>query len=169
MSSELLNIIVSVIIGVITGLISGYIVTKYYRCKDKERDIVSYLSELDVYLTELNEAINNKRIEINEEDINKVLSFFSKKGLPYRYKWIKFKHDDLKKVVEVEDYIKRLLWSAQQCKLNLMRTEKTKEEESKIHLFMIDIIMRARIDINKHMVSIMELKKQYLNIDKTDK
>lgn len=163
-SSTPLDIILSVLISIITGIITGYIVTKYYRCKDKDRDSVLYLQELDHCLIGLNEVLFSKKIEINDDDIYKLLSFFSKTRVPNRYKWIKFSKEDLKEVEKVENYIKNLQWSVLQCYFNMMRADKTDEEKRKLDIWKVDIIMKARIDYPQYIELVSSLIRKHLGI-----
>lgn len=166
-SSTPLDIILSVLISIITGIITGYIVTKYYRCKDKDRDSVLYLQELDHCLIGLNEVLFSKKIEINDEDIYKLLNFFSKTRIPNRYKWIKFSKEDLTEVEKIENYIKSLQWSVLQCHLNMMRADKTDEEKRKLEIWKTDIIIKARIDYLQYTESVSSLISKYLNLKAT--
>lgn len=143
--------IVSVVISIITGILSGYIVTKYYRWKDSERDRGLYLTELFRYLMELGNLLFDETIDIMKYDFNRLIEFFSKTDTPNRYRWIKFSKKDVKEVGKIEKYITGLRWSLLQCQINSMRLGKGDEEKEKLDIERQNIILQARIDYSEYM------------------
>lgn len=162
-SSTPMDLTISVLIGILTGLISGYLVTKFYRWKDAERDKAMYLGELDQYLLKLSVVIFDGALEISEEDIYRLLDFFVNNEMPNRYKWVKFSKEDFQEVEEIEAYIKNMRISVLQWQLNKVEKGKDEREQQSLQAYGEDIILKARMDFSRFNEMLLSLMEKYIH------
>lgn len=158
-----MDLIISILIGILTGLLSGYIVTKFYRWRDGERDRAMYLGELNQYFLKLSEVIFDGGLEIEEKDTDRLLDFYVKHEIPTRYKWVKFSKKDLQKVEEIEVYIKNMCTAVMMWKLNKMKQGKDKEEQNSLEVFGEDIVLKARLNFTKINDTLLSLMRIYVH------
>ena len=87
------SFMVNVIVGIFTGIISSYIITKWYRNKDEEKESVRFICEL--YKFSFDVVMLSMPLKLlRDEDIDNAHEMVKKMDIPVWYKWLKFNDTD---------------------------------------------------------------------------
>lgn len=164
----LISIIISLVAGIITGIVTGYGVTKFYRNKDQKRDIGKYIKELFDYITGLEKIMTYEGYEISDEKVYEIIAY--SKLMPIRYNWIKITDKQEKeKILEAENYIKRISQLASNCCIHMMLTKKDAETLKKISNTKQEIFCKGETEGLLYAMKLGTLLKKYINsVDQTD-
>lgn len=158
-SSTPLDLILSVLISLVTGVVSGYCVTKYYRWRDRDRDICLFLEETYDYLLRLEEVLLFGGNDITSKNINELLLFFRKNNRLKIFKWVKLKENEEKVINDIEKFIGKISALTAQYTVNSMCSENNKSWLERLET---EIICGGRIELRKYIDEIYDLKKEYI-------